>query len=248
MLTVDYERLGARRGETLLDVGCGHGRHSFEGARLGCRVVALDRDVDDLRKIAAGLDDVGLNGTAPAGAAAGTPAAGTANAIAADAIALPFPDACFDRVVASEVLEHIDDDSKALRELARVLRPGGSLAVSVPAWLAERVCWGLSREYHAPFVRGGHLRIYTAPELAAKLSGAGLVVEGRHGAHSLHAPYWWLRCAVGPENDEHRLVAAYHRFLVWDMMAGPRLTRTLDRLLNPVLAKSLVMYAGKPDD
>ncbi len=57
----------------------------------------------------------------------------------------------------------------ALAELARVLRPGGTMAVTVPAWLPEQVCWELSDEYHAPFVDGGHVRIYRAAELRDRM-------------------------------------------------------------------------------
>ena len=134
------------------------------------------------------------------------PAAGGSATARGDATGLPFPDGSFDRIIAAEVLEHIPDDDAAIGELARVLRPGGTMAVTVPPWLAERICWALSDEYHAPFVEGGHVRIYTASELRAKLRSAGLEPDGAHHAHGIHAPYWWLRCAVGPTNDDHPLV------------------------------------------
>ena len=54
-----------------------------------------------------------------------------------------------------------------MAELARVLRPGGTLAVTVPRWFPERVCWALAEEYHAPAVPGGHVRIYRRRRLAA---------------------------------------------------------------------------------
>jgi hypothetical protein len=123
------------------------------------------------------------------------------------------------------------------------------MAVTVPAWLAERICWALSDEYHAPFVDGGHVRIYRASELRAKLRGVGLEPRGAHHAHGIHAPYWWLRCAVGPTNDEHRLVRAYHQVLVWDIggtQPWQRFTRLADRVLTPVIGKSIVAYARKP--
>ncbi|HUV76725.1 MAG TPA: SAM-dependent methyltransferase, partial [Desulfobacterales bacterium] len=66
-------------------------------------------------------------------------------------------------------------------------------------------------------------------------------------AHSLHTPYWWLKCLVGPEREDCRLVNLYHRFLVWDIMRHPWITRFLDRLLNPVMGKSLVVYLTKDD-
>lgn len=231
MLTVDYERLGARRGERVLDLGCGAGRHAFESVRRGCATVASDQDRSELRSVTAMF--AAMEEAAPG------------HAVAADATALPYADGSFDRIIAAEVLEHIDDDATAIAELARVLRPGGTIAVTVPARAAERVCWALSSDYHAPAVPGGHVRIYRSGELRARLAAAGLSVSDSHGAHGLHTPYWWLRCLVGPQNDDHRLVAAYHRFLVWDITDAPRLTRVLDRFLSVVLPKSLVLYAYK---
>ena len=162
-----------------------------------------------------------------------------------DALSLPFADGEFDRVVASEVLEHIPADTDAIAELARVLRPGGTMAVTVPRWLPEKVCWALSDAYHE--VEGGHVRIYTGDELVAKLVGAGLVHEGRDHAHGLHSPYWWIKCAVGVDHDQHPLVKAYHRVLVWDIMKKPLATRLAERALNPLIGKSLVLYLRKPE-
>jgi SAM-dependent methyltransferase len=154
--------------------------------------------------------------------------------------------ATFDRVICSEVLEHIPDDGAALAELWRVLKPGGTMAATVPTWLPEKVCWALSEEYHAPFVAGGHVRIFTEGELRRKLRAAGFEPGASHHAHALHSPYWWLKCAVGPTNHDHPLVRAYHRLLVWDITSAPKVTRWTERVLNPVLGKSLVVYAEKP--
>ena len=134
-----------------------------------------------------------------------------------DGRALPFPDGCFDKVIAAEVLEHVPDDAAVLDELARVLRGGGAMAVTVPRWFPEVVNWALSAEYHN--VPGGHVRIYRrAP--AAPTGCARRPRPGRaHHAHALHSPYWWLRCAVGIGREDNRLVRAYHRLLVWDMTA-----------------------------
>src|SRR5450755_5034510 len=134
---------------------------------------------------------------------------GSASAVAGDATAMPFPDGSFDRVIAAEVLEHIPSDQAALNEVARVLRPGGLAAITVPGWLPERICWRLSDDYHN--VPGGHVRIFTRGELERKLELAGLAVGGHHHAHALHSPYWWLNCAVGVHDDDHPLARAYHR-------------------------------------
>ena len=165
-----------------------------------------------------------------------------------DVTQLPFPDGSFDRIIASEVLEHIDDDVAALVELVRVLRPGGTFAATVPATLPEKICWKITDEYHAPKVEGGHVRIYEKGELARRMEAAGLDVFHDHRAHSLHTPYWWLRCAVGPQEDpaNHSATKAYNRLLEWDIMSQPTITKVADRVLNPVLGKSLVVYGVKP--
>ena len=115
-------------------------------------------------------------------------------------------------------------DIQAIQELVRVLRPGGTMALTVPRWLPEVICWQLSRDYHD--TPGGHIRIYRADELRDKVLAHGLTLTHTHHAHALHSPYWWLKCAVGTEKSEHPAVVAYHKLLVWDMMGRPWLTRT----------------------
>ena len=241
MLTVRYDELGLQAGDRVLDLGCGFGRHAFESLRRGARVTACDFSLAELKDVNGMFGAITESEELPA-----TAAGASANG---DGTRLPFRDETFDRIIASEVLEHIPDDTAAFRELARVLKPGGTLAVTVPAWLAERICWALSEEFHAPFVEGGHVRIYTEAGIRRQLRDAGLRPGAAHHAHALHAPYWWLKCAVGVTNDEHPLVKAYHQVLLWDITGAQpvsRLTKLVDRLANPVIGKSIVVYATKP--
>ena len=238
MLTVDFARLGLRAGDRVLDLGCGGGRHAFEAHRRGASVVAIDRSPSETAGCAGLMAAMRAQGEAPSG--------GLGTAVTGDGLALPFPDGTFDVVIAAEVLEHVVDDARAMAELARVLRPGGTLAVSVPRWLPERVCWALADDYHAPAVAGGHVRIYRRGDLAGRLGRTGLRLTGFHHAHALHVPYWWLRCLVGVERDDVAAVRLYHRFLVWDIIRGRRPVRLLEQALNPVLGKSLVLYLHKP--
>jgi SAM-dependent methyltransferase len=235
VLTVDFGRFPVGPGDRVLDLGCGAGRHAFEVLRRGARVVAADTDLSELRQVADMFAAMHEAGEVPAGA--------SARVAAGDATALPFPDGSFDKVIAAEVLEHVRADQAAISEVARVLRPGGVAAVTVPAWLPERICWRLSDDYHN--VPGGHLRIFTRAELQAKLTRAGLQLSGHHHAHALHSPYWWLKCAVGVHDDDHPLARAYHRLLVWQIMKNPAALRQADRALNPLIGKSVVFYASK---
>jgi SAM-dependent methyltransferase len=238
MLTVRSDRLGLGSRDRVLDLGCGAGRHAFEAMRHGAAVVALDADAAEVKDTAALM--AALVETDECTRAN----RGSGSAMVGDAVSLPFADNSFDRIIAAEVLEHVPADRLVLAELSRVLRPGGTMAVTVPRWFPELVCWALSDDYH--LVPGGHVRIYRRPILASRLAAAGFEVYGSHFAHALHSPYWWLKCAVGVGDDRHPLVRAYHRVLVWDITAATPFTRVPERLLNPVLGKSLVLYARKP--
>ncbi|MDX6284576.1 MAG: hypothetical protein QOG53_61 [Frankiales bacterium] len=237
MLTVDYGRLQVGPGDRVLDLGCGAGRHAYGALRRGADVIAVDWSVDEVAVVRDTMAAMDVAGEVPPGA--------HMTALRGDLTALPFPDASFDRVIAAEVLEHIPADHDAMAEIARVLRPGGLAAVTVPRWFPERVCWALSEDYHTN--PGGHVRIYKRHDLADKLNDVGLEEYGAHHAHGLHAPYWWLKCAVGV-NSDHALPKLYHRMLVWDITARPLATRVAERALNPLIGKSLVLYLRKPED
>lgn len=236
MLTARYDRLGMRGGDTVLDLGCGFGRHAFEAARRGGAVVALDAGDDEVRAVRATFAAMREAGELSRDA--------RAVAVRGDALALPFADETFDRIICSEVLEHIVDDSGAMTELARVVKRGGTMAVTVPRRGPERINWALSEEYHT--VPGGHVRIYSRRELQRRLTAVGWRVNSHHHAHALHSPYWWLKCLVGTTNETNWFVRQYHRLLVWDIVRHPRFTRVLDAALNPFIGKSLVVYVERP--
>jgi len=237
MLTASYDILGLQTGDKILDLGCGFGRHAFEAARRGANVVALDAGREEVEGVAAtfaAMVEAGELSTENLHVAS----------VQGDALALPFPDGTFDRVICSEVLEHIPNDVGAMRELARVLRPGGTMAITVPRFGPELINWALSDAYHN--VPGGHIRIFRKSQLKKRLTSVGMQVTGHHYAHGLHSPYWWLKCLVGTKNDQNWFVRQYHKLLVWDIVKGPRTTRYMEKVLAPLMGKSIIFYLVKP--
>jgi len=237
--TVDHSYFPLRPGQRVLDLGCGEGRHVINLAAVErVDAVGLDLSEADLATARTRLGEFReMLGDSESGAPA------LFSVLAGDALRLPCADHSFDGVICSEVLEHIPDYRAALREIHRVLRPGGYFFASVPRAWCERICWRLSREYHQ--TPGGHLRIFEAPVLRGEIEDCGFEFYHEHGAHALHTIYWWLQCLFWRRRERSWLVRQYHRLLVWDMMKAPMVTRRLERALNPFLGKSVAMYFRK---
>ncbi|MEB2343645.1 MAG: class I SAM-dependent methyltransferase [Deltaproteobacteria bacterium] len=231
LLTVDLDRLRVRPGDRLLDVGCGEGRHCFGALERGAQVFGLDLDRDALRK-----------GHGPLRARA-RERGGVGAMLRGDAFRLPFRDATFDRAICSEVMEHVHDFPGAARELARVVRPGGSVAVTVPTATSEALYLRLGDDYfESP---GGHIRIFRPRDLAEALRGAGLAPSGIGFAHGFHTPYWALRSIVRlPSSDANPLVQAYRLFLI-EATTSRLLDRFEKRVLDRICPKSLVLYTRR---
>jgi SAM-dependent methyltransferase len=110
-----FEWLDPQDGDDILDCGCGRGFYlKFIRHVSGCRLTGLELEYDFLRVARAELDgsDISL--------------------VNGDIYGLPFSDDTFDKVILSEVLEHLEDDAGGLREVVRVLKPGGLVAITVP--------------------------------------------------------------------------------------------------------------------
>jgi len=232
MLTVDFHELDLKPHCLVLDAGCGTGRHLRALAKLpDLMIVGIDRNNADLNDALTSLKNM--------------PDALSGNYLVtrADINKLPFDSASFDSVICSEVLEHIPQHEEALKELVRVLKPQGSLVISVPRYFSERICWFISRAYCND--DGGHLRIYKKKQLQKMLNTLGFMCWKINYKHALHVPYWWIKCLVGHKNEKNWLVKYYKKFLEWDIMKKPLLIRKLEEFLNPVMGKSIVFYLKK---
>jgi SAM-dependent methyltransferase len=230
LLTVDLERLDVRPGHRLLDAGCGEGRHCFGAMTRGARVVGLDLDFDSIRDPSKILRKRGEEQDRMGAMLQG------------DAFHLPFADQSFDRIICSEVMEHVHDYRGAVRELARVARPGARIAVTIPTATSENLYLRLGDEYfESP---GGHIRIFRPRDLAEGLAAAGFDTLGCGFAHGFHTPYWVLRSAMHlPNADRNRLVRGYREFLI--RATASKWMDRLEGILNYVCPKSIILYGEK---
>ena len=219
----------------MLDLGCGSGRHTVEACRWPCRAVGVDLSRQDLRVARYMLADLQRRRIAP----------GHADFIIADAEHLPFRDGAFDKVMCSEVLEHIADDLAGVRELVRVQRPGGEMAVSVPTYWPEALFWSISWEYwHTP---GGHIRMYRPGEMRRILAEHGLRLHTERRRHSFQTLYWFVRCAFGKDNDYFPMTRFLTRAINWyHNRRRVRLLEHIESVLDLVMGKDTIIYGTKP--
>ena len=233
MLTFNFKKYTLNHNGSMLDVGCGEGRHIFgvmqEYPMMKC--VGLDMDDDSLKKAEEGysyfesISEVG------------------AEFIKGSAYSLPFPDNTFDLIVCSEVLEHLHEYNDAVIEINRVLKPGGKFFASVPAFWPEKICWYLSKEYQNQ--PGGHLRIFDQKKLIHEIEDRGFKFLSSEKFHSIHSPYWWLRCFFWKSQEKNLLVKVYKKILERHILKKPRIIDNIDKLMNPIMGKSFSMYFKK---
>ena len=234
MLTVDFDIFSINGGEKVLDVGCGPGRHSWHVCKLDhCKLYAMDLDVESLEKNIYMLSRIAQENGSD----------GNWTVLQGDVQTLPFEDGTFDKIICSEVLEHVIDDEQGVRELVRVLKEGGEIAVSVPDRMMETIYWKLSEAYHTN--PGGHIRIYKKKQLIELLCRNNLVVYDVRYKHALHSIYWLLRCLFGVRRENALIPALYHKFLTWEIDRKSRFFDRLERFLDHFFPKSLVVYLRK---
>lgn len=166
-ILMDYLEL--RDGDRVIDLGCGFGFYLMVMNRLrSVELYGFDQELERLQRAHSEVE--------------------AARVIQGDLYDLPFEPASFDKVLLSEVLEHLERDSEALRAIYRLLRPGGVLAISVPHdsypfWWdpINRSLTGLGGQpiRSGPIVGiwTNHVRLYQPPDLSELLTAAGFQVE-----------------------------------------------------------------------
>ena len=233
MLTFNLTKYSLNESGTMLDVGCGEGRHIFgimqNYPEMKC--IGLDMDDDSLVKAEEGYEF--FESISNAGA----------EFLKGSAYSLPFQNNSLDLIVCSEVLEHLHQYNDAVKEIHRVLKPGGKFYASVPASWPEKICWALSKDYQNQ--PGGHLRIFNQSKLVSEISDAGFKFLSSDRFHSIHAPYWWIRCLFWNTQDSNIIVKLYKKILERHILKKPFLLDFIDKIFNPFMGKSFSMYFEK---
>ncbi len=233
MDTVSLDLLGLRDGERLLDVGCGSGRHVLTACLHRCTVIGLDRALWELKATKFLGFCLGTEGKLRA----------SGTVVQGDALHLPFADRSIDRVICTEVFEHVPDDSVLAAELARVVRPGGAIAVSVPDGRSEWLVWRAAAFHNVS--PGEHVRLYHRGQMERLLRSHGFEVYARRYLHSLETPYWLLWFGSRRGDARWRLSAAWRDFIHGRSAEGSHLLMRLEGIGNRILPKSAVFYARK---
>ncbi len=208
------EALDPINGEKIMDLGCGTGYYLFLLSSLSVKLdlVGFDNDKKALDEAKESLKERNIK------------------FILGDSRILPFRENSFDKIVASEVLEHIEDDEKALSEIYKILKPNGLFVISTPSinypFFWDPINWTLQHLFNAHIQKGffsgiwnNHMRLYGKKDLEIKFKNAGFEIED-----SKELTFWCL-----PFN--HYLINLIAR-LLYDVKISPKIADNLSKFKN----------------
>ena len=225
-----YPHFPIGKDDIVLDVGCGVGGKTAFCARQGAHIIFVDVDEAAVTST--------LRTLAQEGAASLTP-------IVSDCDPLPLADSIATRIVASEVLEHVDDPAKILKELVRVGRPGSLCLITVPDPVSQELQKHLAP--HLYFEKPNHIRIIGREELARMVSDAGLEIVYQ-GAHGFYSAMWWnffWTAGVPLSNPRHPLLDAWAE--TWRALLDTPDGLKVKKVLDAFMPMSQCIVARKPE-
>lgn len=211
----EYDLVEPFLGRSVLEVGSGMGYFAEKLAESGVdRLVLSDADEDCLQRLRQTYSD--------------RPDVQVAEVTLPGRIDIGEP---VESVVAMNVLEHIEDDAQALRDLATIVTPGGRIILWVPAYM----------QLYGDFDRKvGHFRRYTPATIRGAVERAGLQVRDSRPVNLLGGLAWWIAVrGGGAGRPDRRLVWLYDNIVVPS-------SRTIERVIRPPFGQSVLCVADVP--
>jgi SAM-dependent methyltransferase len=214
--------------DAVADIGCGSGGNSLFCAKFAASVIAVDIDPGAV----ASLETRFRNSSVAA-----------CRAVVSDGNPLPIESGAMDKVICTEVLEHVDDPRQFLTELVRIGKAGALYLLSVPDSLSETVLKRVSPP--ASYIKPNHIRIIERNEFGRLASDAGLVVQKR-----LYYSFYWsvwnaLVWQCGIDFDRGRHPALDHWAHAWNAVLDLPHGDVCKSALDDAMPKSQVIIAYK---
>jgi SAM-dependent methyltransferase len=224
-----YKGFAVSAQDSVLDIGCGDGGYIRFCARRGAEVIFADVNAEKIASVERLLQD------SPARNVMG---------LVTDANPLPLPDSRVNKIVAMEVLEHVEDPAQFMSELVRVGQPGAQYLITVPDPLGETVQKDLAPPVY--FEHPNHIRIFSREDFEKLVVDAGLIVEHR-AYYGFFWSVWWFffwSCKHDLSEPWHPLLKSWAH--TWNQLLelpdGPRVKEAMDK----AMPKSQVILARKP--
>lgn len=215
--------------DSVLDIGCGDGTFIRFCAEFGAEVIFADVDAEKIASTEHSLQNS---------------AARAVVGLVTDGNPIPLPDERVNRVIAMEVLEHVEDPAQFMSELVRVGKPGAKYLITVPDALAEHVQQDIAPPSY--FAHPNHIRIFSREQFETLITDAGLVIEKR-AFYGFYWSVWWFffwACKQDLSPPWHPLLAHWEKTwgILMKMPDGPRIKAALDN----AMPKSQAIIAYKP--
>lgn len=216
--------------ELILDIGCGEGQFSQFCAKHGAQIILADVDANKIGKAEERVRALNPK---------------SLKCLVTNADPIPLESDSVDKIIAMEVLEHVDNPDAFVAELFRVGRPGAQLLISVPGTASEQIQKKLAPDSY--FLAPNHIRIFQPNEIESLLSHHGFIVEERIN-YGFYSSLWWAffwTCEQDLSPPWHPLLQSWENTwsLLLDSKDGPKIKQVLDDWLP----KSQAFLVRKPN-